>query len=83
MSASENKKYGSVDSIFILCEICHWCAMCFDKSRVPSDKCPICGSTPISSFPTLPNEEFTFGYNKKRGVELEFAFKKSKAKERY
>jgi hypothetical protein len=31
----------------------------------------------------LPNEEFTFGYNKKRGVELEFAFKKSKAKERY
>jgi hypothetical protein len=82
MSASENKKYGSVDSIFFLCEICHWCATYFDKSRVPNDKCPICGSTLISTFPILPNEEFTFGYSEKRGVELEFGFRKSKAKER-
>jgi hypothetical protein len=31
-----------------------------------------------STFPILPNEEFTFNYNEKRGVELEFGLKKSK-----
>jgi hypothetical protein len=56
----ESKKYGLVDSGF-------------DKSRVPSNKCPICGNTSISTFPILPNEEFTFF----RGVELEFGLKKS------
>jgi len=74
----ESEKYGLVDSVFILCETCHWCATYFDKSRVPSNKCPICGNTSISTFPILPNEEFTFNYNEKRGVELEFGLKKSK-----
>jgi len=49
---------------------------------VPNDKCPLCGSTLISTFPILPNEEFTFGYSEKRGVQLEFGFRKGKAKER-
>jgi hypothetical protein len=74
----ESEKYGLVDSVFVLCETCHWCATYFDKSRVPSNKCPICGNTSISTFPILPNEEFTFNYNEKRGVELEFGLKKSK-----
>jgi hypothetical protein len=73
----ESKKYGLVDSVFVLCETCHWCATYFDKSRVPSNKCPICGNTSISTFPILPNEEFTFDYSEKRGVELEFGLKKS------
>jgi hypothetical protein len=42
------------------------------------NKCPTCGNTSISTFPILPNEEFTFNYNEKRGVELEFGLKKSK-----
>ena len=50
----------------------------FDKSRVPSDKCPICRNIAISTFPILPNEEFAFNYNEKRGVELEFGLRKSK-----
>ncbi len=82
MSTDEGKKYGSVDSIFILCEICHWDATYLDKSRVPDYKCPICGNTSISTFPILPNEEFTFDYNEKRGIELEFGFRKSRDKER-
>lgn len=45
MGNSESKKYGSADSIFVLCETCHWCATYFDKSRVPNDKCPNCGNT--------------------------------------
>jgi hypothetical protein len=82
MCTDEGMKYGSADSIFILCEICHWCATYLDKSRVPYDKCPICGNTSISTFPILPNEEFTFDYNEKRGIELEFGFRKNKDKER-
>jgi hypothetical protein len=74
MSTDEGKKYNSADSIFILCEICHWYATYLDKSKVPEDKCPICGNTSVSTSPILPNEEFTFDYNEKR--ELEFGFRK-------
>jgi hypothetical protein len=35
----------------------------------------------MSSFPILPNEAFTFNYNDKRGVELEFRPRKKKKKE--
>ena len=82
MSTDEGKKYNSADSIFILCEICHWCATYLDKSRVPDDKCSICGNTSISTFPILSNEEFTFDYNEKCGIELEFGFRKGRDKER-
>jgi hypothetical protein len=78
MSTSESRKYGSVETILVLCETCHWCATYFDKSRMPSDKCLICRNTVISIFPILPNEEFAFNYNEKRGVELEFGLRKSK-----
>ena len=70
---NEKKKYGSVEDIFILCETCHWCATYFDKSRLPTEKCPMCLNVEMSSFlPILPNEAFTFNYNDKRGVDLEF-----------
>jgi hypothetical protein len=78
MSTGESRKYGSAESIFVLCEVCHWCATYFDKSRVPSNKCPICRNTAISTFPILPNEGFVFNYNEKRGVELEFGLRNSK-----
>jgi hypothetical protein len=32
----------------------------------------MCLNTEMSSFPILPNEAFTFNYNDKRGLELEF-----------
>jgi hypothetical protein len=75
---NEKKKYGSVEDIFILCETCHWCATYFDKSRLPTEKCPMCLNRKMSSFPILPNEAFTFNYNDKRGVELEFRQRKNK-----
>jgi hypothetical protein len=75
------KKYGSVDDIFILCETCYWCATYFDKSRLPTEKCPVClNDVEMSSFPILPNEAFTFNYNDKRGVELEFKPRKKEKK---
>ena len=77
MGNGESEKYGLVDSVFVLCEACHWCATYFE-SKVPSNRCPICDNTSISTFPILPNEEFTFNYNEKRGVELEFGLKKQR-----
>jgi hypothetical protein len=74
------KKYGSLEDIFILCETCHWCATYFDKDRLPTEKCPICLNRKMSSFPILPNESFTFNYDDKRGVDLEFRPRKKKEK---
>ena len=41
----------------------------------------MCLNEEISSFPILPNEAFTFNYNDKRGVELEFRPRKKKEEE--
>jgi len=57
------------------------CPTCFDKSRLPTEKCLICLNTEMSSFPILPNEAFTFNNDDKRGVELEFRPRKKKKKE--
>ena len=67
------KKYDSVEDIFIsLQNMSLVCSTYFDKDRLPTEKCPICLNRKMSSFPILPNESFTFNYNDKRGVELEF-----------
>jgi len=61
--------------IFILCDSCYWCATYFDKTRTPVDNiCLQCGAinNELTSFPIMSNEAFTFDYNDKRGVELEF-----------
>jgi hypothetical protein len=62
-------------SIFILCDTCWWCATYFDKTRIPRGNiCPQCraNNNELTSFPIMSNESFTFDYNDKRGVELEF-----------
>ena len=61
--------------IFILCDSCYWCATYFDKTRTPVNNiCPQCGANnnELTSFPIMSNESFTFDYNDKHGVELEF-----------
>jgi hypothetical protein len=69
-------------SIFLLCDMCHWCATYLDKTRLSTDnKCQKCSNIEmLSSFPVLPNESFTFDYSEKRGVELEFKPRKTIAK---
>jgi hypothetical protein len=57
------------------------CSTYFDKSRLPTEKCPTYLKMEMSSFPILPNEVFTFNYNDKRGVELEFRPRKKKKQE--
>jgi hypothetical protein len=68
----------SKESIFVLCESCHWCATYLNKSRIPADKCPHCFGIELSTFPILPDEAFTFNYNEKRGVELSFGRRRRK-----
>jgi hypothetical protein len=65
----------SSQPIFILCDTCYWCATYFDKTRTPLDNnCPQCNANnnELTSFPIMSNESFTFDYNDKVGVELEF-----------
>jgi len=51
-------------SIFVLCDVCHWCVTWLDKIKLPTyDKCPQCSHAEmLSSFPILPNDSFTFNY---------------------
>ena len=61
--------------IFVLCDFCYWCATFVDKTKIPADNvCPGCGvnNNELTSFPIAFNESFSFGYDDKRGVELEF-----------
>jgi hypothetical protein len=56
------------------------CSTYFDKSRLPTEKCPTYLNRKMSSFPILPNEAFAFNYNNERGVELEFTPRKKEKK---
>lgn len=73
ISSSSAKLYDSLP-IFVLCERCYWSATYLNKSRLPRDNtCSECLTfDELSSFPISSNESFTFNYNHKRGVELEF-----------
>lgn len=63
-------------SIFLLCETCRWCVTYTDKSRA-GDRCVTCSGSTLSSFPIMPDEAFTFSYDEKRGVELDFFRRKN------
>jgi hypothetical protein len=77
ISSSSEKIYNSLP-IFVLCDICYWCATFLSKARLRRDNlCPECATlNKFSSFPILPNESFIFEYTEKRGVQLEFKNRK-------
>ena len=65
----------SAPPVFILCDRCYWCATYFGNIRIRADNnCPQCNanSNELTSFPIASNESFTFGYDVKRGLEIEF-----------
>ena len=73
--AKTHTRIKSSTPVFILCDICYWCATYFSNARIPTDNiCPQCNtnSNQLTSFPIVLNESFTFGYNERRGIELEF-----------
>jgi hypothetical protein len=73
ISSSSAKIYDTLP-VFVLCEKCYWCATFLNKNMIRRyNPCPECTTlSEFSSFPILANESFTFDYNDKRGVELEF-----------
>jgi|SRR4051794_26956669 predicted Zn-ribbon and HTH transcriptional regulator len=75
IAKTPDRSPSSSPPIFILCDSCYWCATYFDKTRIPREnRCPQCdaNNNELTSFPIMSNESFTFDYNEKRGVELEF-----------
>ena len=65
----------SASPVFILCNRCYWCATYFGNTRIPIDNnCPHCNanSNELTSFAIAANKSFTYYYDEKRGVEMEF-----------
>ncbi len=58
---------------FLLCESCFWSASAmFSADSGSEDSCPMCGGA-VSRMPVSTSERYTFSYDAKRGVELEFS----------
>lgn len=67
---------------FVLCPSCFWCASCLPSQKLKTmamakdsaslTKCPSCIEGNIESVPVAENEEYTFEYDIKRGVTMEF-----------
>jgi hypothetical protein len=65
----------SAPPVFIVYDRCYWCATYFNNTTIPADNnCPQCNanSNELTSFPIASNKSFTFNYNDKHGVEVEF-----------
>lgn len=68
--------------VFVLCEICYWCATYLDTNRLLKEEevdddnnkvCPRCDAIDsLSSLPIAANESFNFNYSVKRGIVLQF-----------
>ena len=68
------------ETIFVLCDNCHWAATFIDKSRLNlvENGCIVCEESLLSSFPILDNESFTIDISERRGVELIFGVRQKK-----
>ena len=72
------KKYQRSNIHFAICNSCFWCASYISTNlvdtnyRIPT-KCPNCHEGNIEPMPIAQNEGYTFDYNSKRGVILEFS----------
>jgi hypothetical protein len=56
---------------FLICDFCFWAASAVAMRRHDIINCPQCNAE-ISRIPLADNERFTFSYDRKRGVELDF-----------
>lgn len=55
---------------FTLCGECYWCASYLDGHGV--EKCPACRSPKVETIPVAGNEMYSFDYDEKRGVIVDF-----------
>ena len=63
------KKVRKIVSM-LLCNSCYWCASALYDTE-PGGKCPCCAQ-PVESIPLQEGEMFTFDYDTRTGVILEF-----------
>lgn len=77
MAMSSLLEIPNVDSLvklprqFLICDFCFWAASAISIRRHDVVACPQCSAT-ISRIPLADNETFTFNYDERRGVELDF-----------
>ncbi|MEW6603814.1 MAG: hypothetical protein AB1351_03890 [Thermoproteota archaeon] len=57
---------------FLICDFCFWAASAISIRRHDVLACPQCNAE-VSRIPLADNETFTFSYDNRRGVELDFA----------
>lgn len=57
---------------FLICDFCFWAASAISTRRHDVVTCPQCDAV-VSRIPLADNESFTFNYDSRRGVELDFA----------
>lgn len=57
---------------FLICDFCFWAASAISTRRHDIVACPQCSAV-VSRIPLTEKESFTFSYDQRRGVELDFA----------
>jgi hypothetical protein len=57
---------------FLICDFCFWAASAIGTRRHDIVTCPQCAAN-LSRIPLTERESFTFSYDQRRGVELDFA----------
>jgi hypothetical protein len=66
ITASQQKQ-----RLFVICDDCFWVASAIDADKFDATSCPLC-SKHISSAPLADNESYSYTYNERRGVEVDF-----------
>jgi hypothetical protein len=71
---------------FLICQVCFWCASCFNMSKLVASfslgRCPICESTSsFESIPVFSSEGYRYLLDAKKGVILEFYLRNCKDEE--
>lgn len=57
--------------LFVICDNCYWVASVTDTDKFEATLCPLCNKH-VSSTPLADNESYSYDYNERRGVEVDF-----------
>lgn len=57
--------------LFLLCDNCYWCASAIKERLIDIDSCPQCEKQ-VSVIPLTENERYTYKYDERHGVEVDF-----------
>lgn len=57
--------------LFVICDECFWVASAIDADKFDATSCPLCNRR-ISSMSLAENESYSYTYNERRGVEVDF-----------